>query len=1050
MSLELSERVKIAYKKLKASVYFDKTQLPLRDQLIVYESQDIESHLETLVQNLTGSDHDWNAFIDQILSRVSILVYPKKLQEGSENTVILNSSSTPIRMEKPQFFIDLPVDGHMLGVLWVLSVGRILDKNCEDDSEGMYEHSYGNRLKKNLVNPESGDITYSPYLFEPYFSQYESWRDRGLKRAKERLNDKQDAVILTLDFKSFYYSVDMLETDFENFLKSYDHSELWIQRVNYFVYRVLRQYSDMIRPICSGTELSIADRTILPIGFLPSNILSNWVLTSFDNTVIEQWNPVYYGRYVDDIIIVDKVEKNSPLYKRARNKDEAQQLTSDDVIELFLQKCERPVLQIYEKETYKKEKDDDITYEINTELFSSPHCHICVQNSKVKVFYFQSGATQALLKCFQTQIARNVSEFRMMPDMDRVLSGKDYSEIFNLRNSDSINKLRSVDGITINKFALSKFLGKYRKVCGLINDKKEENAFEKDLMVILDEQTLIDNYGVWERILEILVVNNRIKLLEQCALRILSAIRRLEISEDKVHTNGIHVKDGLLRVFRAALCRTTALTWSAEINHVIEKIHETLSGNSNQFACSSQVLKLFLPDLILQARLDYCRFRMINKYVLPLPIDCMLNQLAGEDYPDIHLCELSENIEILDSEWVSNSYCYYPYMVTPQEISFFLLCAGICNGRIYNAKEHEAELKRIYLDCNFPNIKRTEDHTLYELEEIKVTSFNSFNGLHSLNSSNIPDNNSHVIYVGRKNPCNYKNKLCVAIGNAELKVDNFKAALNKKPNRSYQRYRNLSKMLDAAMDQQVDLLVFPENYLPLEWLPTVSRFCANNQIGLITGIEHVLFGSKNPVVYNLTAVILPYVHNDQKFAHVFYHSKVRFSPEEKRQIEGHYCTCKEGNGYQLFGWHNVWFPVYCCYELASIKDRTLFHSYADMVVAVEWNKDIAYFSSIIESMCRDLHCYCIQANSSGPGDSRVLQPTKSELRDIIKTKGGKNPCILAADINVAALREFQSLHYSLQKDSGGFKPTPPDFDREILKRKQDGTLFQWFKENSIE
>lgn len=446
---------------------------------------------------------------------------------------------------------------------------------------------------------------------------------------------------------------------------------------------------------------------------------------------------------------------------------------------------------------------------------------------------------------------------------------------------------------------------------------------------------------------------------------------------------------------------------------------------------------------------DCCRFRMINKYVLPLPIDCILNQLMGEDHPDIHLCELSENIEILDSEWVSNPYCYYPYMVTPQEISFFLLCAGICNGKIYNAQEHETELKRIYLNCNFPNIERTENHTLYELEEIKVTSFNSFNGLHSLNSSNIPDNNSHVIYVGRKDPCNYKNKLCVAIGNAELKVDNFKAALNKKPNRSYQRYRNLSKMLDAAIDQQVDLLVFPENYLPLEWLPTVSRFCANNQIGLITGIEHVLFGSKNPVVYNLTAVILPYVHNDQKFAHIFYHSKVRFSPEEKRQIEGHYCTCKEGNGYQLFGWHNVWFPVYCCYELASIKDRTLFHSYADMVVAVEWNKDIAYFSSIIESMCRDLHCYCIQANSSGPGDSRVLQPTKSELRDIIKTKGGKNPCILAADINVAALREFQSLHYSLQKDSGGFKPTPPDFDREILKRKQDGTLFQWFKENSF-
>lgn len=99
--------------------------------------------------------------------------------------------------------------------------------------------------------------------------------------------------------------------------------------------------------------------------------------------------------------------------------------------------------------------------------------------------------------------------------------GKGLSEIFNLKSSDSINKFRSVDGIAIDKFAMSKFLGKYRKVSGLINDKKEENAFEKDLMLILDERTLIENYGAWERILEILMVNDRLKLLEKCSLRIL-------------------------------------------------------------------------------------------------------------------------------------------------------------------------------------------------------------------------------------------------------------------------------------------------------------------------------------------------------------------------------------------------------------------------------------------------------------------------------------------------------------------------------------------------
>lgn len=143
MNLELAERVKIAYKKLKASIYFDKTQLPLRDQLVTYESEGIESQLNTLVEKITGSEGDWSAFADEILNAMSAFVFPKALEPVPENMVILNSSSTPIRLEKPQFFIDLPVNGHILSVLWVLSVGRMLDKNCEDDMDGMYEHYYG-------------------------------------------------------------------------------------------------------------------------------------------------------------------------------------------------------------------------------------------------------------------------------------------------------------------------------------------------------------------------------------------------------------------------------------------------------------------------------------------------------------------------------------------------------------------------------------------------------------------------------------------------------------------------------------------------------------------------------------------------------------------------------------------------------------------------------------------------------------------------------------------------------------------------------------------
>ncbi len=1041
--LSLEERIKIAYKKLKASVYFDKTQLPLRDRITTYEDNTINDKLDHMAAILSAPEDEWEAYKSGFIRSVAAFVFPKALAPIPQDMVIFNSDSTPIKLEKPQYFIDLAVEGHILSVLWVLSVGMELDKNCEDDYDGMYEHSYGNRLKKNLINDESEDITYSPGLFEPYFSQYESWRDYGLERARERLNDKQDALILTLDFKSFYYSVDLRRKDFDEFLTRLENPELWQKRVNDFVFEVICAYSNNLRKCCVGTELSLGNHNILPIGFLPSNILANWVLTPFDDTIIERWNPVYYGRYVDDVIIVDKVEKNSPLYKRAREKSGEHRLTSEEIIRMFLlkqadalgiSKEAQPALNLVD------EKTQDPVYRIAPAILASPDSDIRVQNSKVKVFYFQSGATQALLNCFRTQIAQNASEFRLMPDLDDVLISKNYSEIFHLKNSESINKFRSVDGVEINKFALSKFLGKYRKVSGLINGK-EENAFEKDLMQILDERALIENYGAWERILEILAVNDRLDLLEKLSLRIIKALARYEVPDDKVCTNEIYTKEGLTRVLRSALCRVLALNWGEKTRRVLEHINKALTDVRNNIDCAQTVIEDFQASAMAQTRFAYCKTRMINKYVIPLPVDCILTSLSLDKDFSARLYDLAEARQLMDVNWVmnENDYRYYPYMLTPQELSFALLCTDIKNDVVsFNPEQQMSDLEKLFIRHNYPNVQDV-DRKAYTLEEVRTVHFPAGSlGRH------------FATRVGKADGSDKKNKLCVAIGNAALEVSNFKAALDHRPNRSYKRYRDFSKILDAAIQQNVDLLVLPESYLPIEWLPVVSRACANNQIALVTGVEHVVVPTEKSDgrkrVYNLTATILPYEHQQQKFAYIAYHNKVAYSPEEILQIEGHGCTYHEGEAYQLFCWHNIWFPVYCCFELASIRDRALFQSYADIIVAVEWNSDINYFSSIVESLCRDLHCYCIQANSSGLGDSRVLCPTKTEQRDIIKTKGGKNPCILAADIDISALREYQKLEYSLQKEDRSFKPTPPKFNRKILESKCDGMLFQAIEE----
>lgn len=1018
------DRIKAAYKKLKANLYFDKTQLPLRDRVVLFEQEDIDDKLAELKQALIDGK-DWEQYEQQILEQIGVLLYPKKLKPIPEDTAIFNGDNIAIEMSDPQFFIDLPVEGHILGVLWILSVGRELDKNSDDKNpNGMYEHSYGNRLKKSLFNEEIGDITYSPGLFEPYFSQFESWRDHGLDKAKERLDDKQDAIILTLDFKSFYYSVDLKDSDFENILKRLPKPTGWQKRVNHFVCRVVQVYSDKLRQHCFTKQaLDIKQRNVLPIGFLPSNILSNWVLTKFDDAIIKEWNPVYYGRYVDDVIIVDKVEKNDPLYKMAHEQSSSNRLKADDVINMKLVDSEIFV------------NASGGVYQIATEVLDSTQSEVTVQSQKVKLFYFQSGATRALLDCFKTKIRQNASEFRMLPDMNSVLEHRNYSEIFNLRNEEGINKFRGITGVELDKFALAKFLGKYRKISGMI-ESAEESVFEQDLLLIMDERTLISNYGAWERLLEILIINKRYELYQKLSVRILDAIMKLQVSE-KMCGLSFRTHDALLRVFLSALHRTAAISWGPDIVNIIDKISKKASElrGDPRFAATS--FASFDTVSVAKTRLAYCKNRMVNKYIMPLPVDSVLQHLS--DNISINLSSLDDMLKYADTSWLEdkdNSYVYYPYMVTPQELSYAMVCCDLTTMKEdFNPQTSQTVLEKYFVCKNYPNAG--PNRQVYELRQIKSAPIEGINSSRKLFYTKVACDKKTT-----------KDKLLVAVGSAKLSMDDFNAVLGQCPNRGYERYRQLADIIDEAIRRHADLLVLPECFLPFEWIPVVTRLCANNDLALVTGIEHFVVkdpnNESNGIVYNLTATILPYSNNNYKFAHVSYHNKVAYSPMEGSAIIDRGYKFVEGNTYQLFGWHNVWFPVYCCFELASIHDRAIFQEYADMLVAVEWNKDIPYYSNILESLSRDLHCYCIQANSSDYGDIRIVAPKDSASKDIIKTKGGIYPCTLMDYIDIKGLRDFQMLGYKQQKENKSFKPTPPDIEpnnKGIVNQKRNHTLF---------
>ena len=112
-------------------------------------------------------------------------------------------------------------------------------------------------------------------------------------------------------------------------------------------------------------------------------------------------------------------------------------------------------------------------------------------------------------------------------------------------------------------------------------------------------------------------------------------------------------------------------------------------------------------------------------------------------------------------------------------------------------------------------------------------------------------------------------------------------------------------------------------------------------------------------------------------------------------------------------------------------------SYIDLLIGSEYNRDTNYYSNIIESLSRDVHCYFAQVNNSRSGDNRIVAPKGRIGKNILQITGGQNDTFLIGEIDIKKLREFQLKEYNLQQEDKSFKPTPPEFDRDVLRLRMN-------------
>lgn len=274
----------------------------------------------------------------------------------------------------------------------------------------------------------------------------------------------------------------------------------------------------------------------------------------------------------------------------------------------------------------------------------------------------------------------------------------------------------------------------------------------------------------------------------------------------------------------------------------------------------------------------------------------------------------------------------------------------------------------------------------------------------------------------------------IAVSSWKTEEISFVAAVMGKPDpTALSRYQRLNRMINELISRQdgKDYLVLPEVALPPQWFMRIADKLKGRGISLISGIEYQQGAGKtvhNQVWASLIHDGLGFpsslVYKQDKQRSAFHEEKelfrlagVTMQPAEKLNSP----PVIEHGGFR--------FALMVCSELTNIHNRSSLRGKIDALFVPEWNNDIDTFSPLIESAALDIHAYIVQCNNRSYGDSRIRAPYKDRWkRDVLRVKGGIHDYCVTGEIDVLALRQFQSSHRSPAK---GYKPVPDGFNDDM-------------------
>ena len=988
----------LAYRKAKVDLYYSShTSL---EAIANYESE-LHAKLTALLLKLQDDDESWVTKPEFIggwtLATKSVdmscwkhfckehgngLIFSSPDEEWSHACALLAEGKNP-QKPKAEFRVmaQCSLDFHVLSTLWMQEVGHLFD-------DKLTACSYGNRLRR---TQDSKLNQLSLGTFQPYLKPFRDWRDKGIEAMRTALNADKRIVALTADVSSFYHELNPGFMLSPAFVAGVLGLELSAHQA-----KLHRLFVQAIQAWAAATPLKKG----LPVGLPASAVVANVALVELDRMVEQQLAPLYYGRYVDDILLV---MENGARFR--------------SITELWEW--------LFSRSGGKLGWADEEHKQIGFQPAYLSDSQIRFANAKNKVFMLAGEPGKTLVDAIAHQIHTRASEWRAMPRLPCSASHVG-TDLLAATQSDgeAADNLRKTDVLTMRRAG---FAIKLRDFEAYERDlppeawKAHRQAFFRafvqhvlvlpqffDLAVYLPRvirlATACEDFDALRKILRALE-QLCAQLTEHCQLDIKAcpadslppASELMQVWQKQIYTT---VHESISAAIPPTLSKQGKAAWQthmADYAPVLE-LDALLNWYSSPKGFQVQQARLFSFDLA------HIPFRFIG-----LPKE-MAAQRGIPARKTITQCDTA--LELLPNsilfgcaqlvDWIRLK--ILPHGLLFATRPFNLPELFILNKSAYDAAQREAMQSVVLAVRGF------------RLGEA-APSFDKHGVLQ------IPDGQPQRRYG-------------VAVASWKTRMESWTASVMRMPDPDAERYARLCRLLDGVIAQPLRsrYLVLPELALPAHWFIRIARKLQGRGISLITGIEY-LHASKGRVRNQVWAALS---HDGLGFPSLMIYRQDKQRPalheeQELQRLAGlDLRPDKAWSSPPILQHGNLRFALLICSELTNISHRAALRGRVDALFVPEWNQDTETFNALVESAALDIHAYIVQCNDRQYGDSRIRAPFKETWqRDLLRVQGGITDYCVIGEIDVQALRQFQSSHRSPSKP---FKPVPDGFEIEFGRK----------------